>query len=410
MIDKRHNPNFIADVAGNILSEKFGEGIRLQADNKFVTNGSVVIRCRITNAHNCIPDSVIAKKIREDKFSYNPDSESAPNSAHQLFNDWAAAEFLGDIAGEVRFCPQLYGGSREFGLIVLEDLGGGEAPNTYDALLGNDAELAGQTLIEHVSLIGGLHAATIGLHKKFERIRQRLGAVPKPEKLYQDPWSDARNRRIPASEVREATELYRAVFEKLGISPEKGVADEIELVTGKVEENPKQFLAFCKGDQNAAGDYIRKNGVPRLFDFGVGGFRHALIEGMPGRFTWGCMMQIPGLFKPLMDAAYKSQLTAKYPEITDATFRRAMMEAGARWHIFHVIHRVPDAVSGDRQRGLTTLRQQTIAWLAAFAELYEELGGMKALGKSARRMLERLSNTWAVDASDLPYYPAFRRN
>ena len=409
MIDEKHNPNFIADVAGNVLSEKFGEKIRLQADKTFVTNGSVVVRCNVIDACSDIPASVVAKKTREDEFEYNPDSPDAPNSAHWLFNDWAAAEFLNEVPAEVPFSPKLYGGSRENGLIVLEDLGDGEQPNTFDALLGEDAELAEQTLIEHVSLIGQLHAATIGRYEDYRRIRLRLGAVPKPEKLYQDPWSDARNYLISAGEIEEAVKLYRTVFENLGICAETGVADEIELVTKAVEENPKQFLAFCKGDQNAAGDYIRQNGKPRLFDFNASGFRHALIEGMPGRMTWGCMMRIPGNIKPLMEAAYKSQLTNKHPEISEGLFRRAMIEAAARWHIFHVVHRVPDALNGDRQRGLTTLRQQTIAWLAAFADLDEEFGEMQALGNSARRMVERLSNIWSNEAVNLPYYPAFRK-
>ncbi len=119
------------------------------------------------------------------------------------------------------------------------------------------------------------------------------------------------------------------------------------------------------------------------------------------------MMRIPTRIKPLMDAAYKSQFTQKHSEITDEIFRRAMIEAGARWHIFHVVHRLPDALSGDRQRGLTTLRQQTFAWLMAFADLYEEFDGMQALGVSARRIVERLRNLWSVEVCNLPYYPAF---
>lgn len=85
-------------------------------------------------------------------------------------------------------------------------------------------------------------------------------------------------------------------------------------------------------------------------------------------------------------------------------FRRTMIEAGARWHIFHVVHRLPDALSGDKQRGLTTLRQQTFAWLTAFADLYEEFDGISALGISARRIVQRLRNLWSVEVCNLPYY------
>ena len=410
MIDERHDPDFIANVASSLLSKKLGEPIRLHKGKTFTTGGSIVVRCEVIDVNPNLPASFIVKKAREDEFRYQPDSPETPNAAHWLFNDWAASEFLNNVPNAIPLSPLLYGGSREFGLIVLEDLGDGEAPNTFDALLGNDPELAEQTLIEHVSLIGNLHAATTGREVEYGRIRQRLGALPKPESLYQDPWSDARNCPVPSSEVEEAVKLYRTVAERLGIRPQAGVSEEIAYVTSAVEERPDSSLAFCKGDQNLAGDYIRQNGQPRLFDFGTGGFRHALIEGMPGRMTWGCMMRIPSRILLLMDTAYQSQLTQKHPEISDEMFRRAMLEAGARWNIFHVVHRLPDALTSERQRGLTTLRQQVIAWLRAFADLSEEFCGMPALGVSARRMVERLGSVWPAEASNMPYYPAFRQD
>jgi hypothetical protein len=410
MIDERHDPDFIADAAGSLLSKKFGGRIRLRGAKTFTTGASVVVRCGVCDAPPGLPSSLVVKKVREDEFGYQPDSAETPNPAHWLFNDWAASEFLNNVPSTVPLSPLLYGGSREFGLVVLEDLGDGEAPNTADALLGDDPELAEQTLVEHVKLIGQLHAATIGREEEYGRVRARLGALPKPEKLYQDPWSDARNRPITAGEMEEAIKLYRTVFKNLGVQPATGVADEIEIVTSAVEAYPKRFLAFCKGDQNAAGDYIRRNGVPRLFDFNAGGYRHALIEGMPGRMTWGCMMRLPARILPPMDRAYQSRLTQKHPEISDEMFRRALVEAGARWHIFHVVHRLPDALASDRQRGPTTLRQQVVAWLRAFADLSEEFCAMPALGASARRMVGRLGNVWPAEASDVPYYPAFRRD
>ena len=141
----------------------------------------------------------------------------------------------------------------------------------------------------------------------------------------------------------------------------------------------------------------------------VGQFQPLLVEGMPGRMTWGCLMRLPARLVPLLDRAYQAQLTRERPDISDEECRRAMVEAGARWHIFHVVHRLPDALKGDRQRGPTTLRQQVTAWLTAFAELSEEFGGMPALGASARLAVGRLGSVWPAEALDLPRYPAFSR-
>ncbi|HET9712405.1 MAG TPA: hypothetical protein VFP64_11005, partial [Pyrinomonadaceae bacterium] len=167
------------------------------------------------------------------------------------------------------------------------------------------------------------------------------------------------------------------------------------------------LLAYCKGDQNAAADYIRRAGKPRFFDFGAGGLRHALIEGMPGRMTWGCMMRIPERVISRMEKAYQFRLAEGYAQAADdRVFHRCLAEAGARWNIFHVVHRLPDALEVDRQRGPTTLRHQTIAWIDAFARLSEALGQMTALGKSAREIAATLRQFWP-EASELPFYPPF---
>jgi hypothetical protein len=67
MIDGRHNPDFIADVVGDVLSQQFGKTIRLRRDKVFTTGASLVVRCRVLDAHFDVPASFIAKKAREDE-------------------------------------------------------------------------------------------------------------------------------------------------------------------------------------------------------------------------------------------------------------------------------------------------------------------------------------------------------
>src|SRR5262249_28240318 len=115
---------------------------------------------------------------------------------------------------------------------------------------------------------------------------------------------------------------------------------------------------------------------------------------------------------PVLDAAYRAALGQGCPEAADdAVYYRAMVAAGARWHIFHVIWRLaPDALREDRPRGPSSLRQQVLAWIDAFADLSEEYGHMPALGGSARDMAQRLRTLWPVEVHTLPGYPAFRRS
>ena len=407
MHDERHNPNVIAKHASALLSERIGSEVRLPVSNVISTWGSIVVHCRVQLGQAPLPADLIVKKVREDRCGYDPDSPAAPNAAHWLFNDWAALQFLGQIPHDPPLSPTFYGGSRDFGLIVLEDLGESETPNTADTLHGNNSVVAEETLIEHASLIGQLHSSTLGKAEAYLRVRSALGPTPRPEKLYQDPWSDARLAPVQPTEVDEVIKLYCAGLDSVGLRAHPGLADEIAHVTSTVEVNPGPLLAYCKGDQNAAADYIRRAGQPRFFDFGAGGLRHALIEGMPGRMTWGCAMRIPERVIARMEKAYQLRLAEGYAQAADdRVFHRCLVEAGARWNIFHVVHRLPDALEADRQRGPTTLRQQTIAWIEAFAHLSEELGQMTALGKSAREMAATLQQLWP-EASVLPFYPAF---
>ena len=148
----------------------------------------------------------------------------------------------------------------------------------------------------------------------------------------------------------------------------------------------------------------------RLFDFDCGGFRHALLEGLAGRLTWGAASRIPASVVRAMEEAYRRALGAGCAATRDdGLYRRGMAEAAARWHVFHVIWRLPTALEHDHQRGITRLRQQLLAWLEGVAAVAEECGHATALGFSARAIAARLREQWPPDVVDLPFYPAFRR-
>ena len=147
-----------------------------------------------------------------------------------------------------------------------------------------------------------------------------------------------------------------------------------------------------------------------MIDFGVAGIRHALIEGIPHRMTWGCMNRIPKRLFPPFERAYRQQLSTGCPAAREERrFRHAIVEAAARWSVFHMIWRVPDAMKADRPRGGATLRQQVLAWLSAFIETSEEFERFGALGKSAHGVRARLRSRWPVETHSIPLYPAFQR-
>jgi Phosphotransferase enzyme family len=395
-------PSELIPAAERALSESWKRDVRLKLD--WVRPNSIashVFRVRRVDADEDLPRSLIVKAA-DPKFPGDPQQ--------MLFNEWAALVFLNELGPEPPLAARFYAGAAdtEMPFIVMEDLGGGSG-SPDEAVGGSDPEVAEQAILDYARSLGRLHAATAGKSDRFRKLRAGLPSPPRRRPLYHDPWSDASS--YSTEEIRQAIIEYRGVLLELGVRPEPGIEDEIEQVTHSIEEHQGEFLVLCQGDQNSLQHCIRSHDSFRMLDFGVSGFRHALIEGMPHRMTWGSMQRIPRrLFVPF-ETVYQTELSHGCPAArTHSAFRRAMVEAGGRWSVFHVIWRVPDALKADRPRGWTTLRQQVLAWLAAFAELSEECGHLSALGKSAYRVRRCLQSHWPRETHEIPYYPAFRNS
>jgi hypothetical protein len=130
---------------------------------------------------------------------------------------------------------------------------------------------------------------------------------------------------------------------------------------------------------------------------------------MPGHITWGCYMRSPPHVVERMDRVYQEALASACPAARDReAWQRARAMAAARWHIFHVLTRLPAALQEDRPRGETTLRQQLLAWLEAAGRLAEEAATLPVLGGTARTMAAHLRTRWSTSVDPLPPYTAFR--
>ena len=142
-------------IAERILSASFGSGVRLQAAPQLDgSDRSHVFRMRLVEGSAHAPPSVIVKRatVGNDE-SYDPNAGAFTAPAWRLFNDWAGLAFLDQIAGSDPIAPRLYGGDRNAGLIVLEDLGTGEALD--QVLLARDTQAAERGLVERPRCWGG---------------------------------------------------------------------------------------------------------------------------------------------------------------------------------------------------------------------------------------------------------------
>ena len=308
-------------AAERIVSGYFAGNVSLRvADVMPGRVSSVVARLRTMAAPSQVPETFIVKSVHP----------TFPGAADMLRNDWAALQLLTELAADGEpLCARFYGGDPLVPLVVMEDLGAGEG-SPQQLVEGDDPDAATTSLLAYIRAVARLHVITRRRHDDYYRLRASLGPLPPPRPLYHDPWSDAAARTD--AEITTAIGEYHAVLDSVGVNATPGVDAEIAAVTRRIEHDPGEFLALCQGDQNGQGGMLLTGGRLRMFDFGVGGFRHALIEGLPQRITWGCARRVPEQVAAAMDAAYQAVLipgemraaAAQFPVLVGVVVR-------ARW-------------------------------------------------------------------------------
>lgn len=372
-----------------ILSAVFGGGVQVEAKARL--GGGIrsnVFRYRVRAAPAGAPGSVVVKQvISHDDDVYDPDSIEGP--AVRLFNDWAGLQFLSDVTVGTAVAPRFYGGDRESGLVVVEDLGDGEH---LDALLLGDASADAEFgLIEFSKVLGRLHALTVGKRAEYERIRDGLGP------RWQSP-STAEGLLIGLAQACNA----------VGVTLRQEVAEEMEAVAALVG-NPGPFDvythgALCPDNSRFVG------GELRLLNFEFGDFRHALRDGVYGRIyfpTCWCVNRIPAAIMCAMENAYRAELVKGCPEATDDTlFYRAIVEACIHWVIGMFYSLTHGLLEEHDESGISTVRQRLLLRLDALVKATEEFAYLPAIGATVRDILAKLRATW-TDGEEMPYYPAF---
>lgn len=156
-------------VAERITSEYLDTDVRLGEPER-LGRKSNVFRCPLIDVPIEAPAAVVVKTALEDRI-YDPDS--LEGSAPRLLNDWAGYEFLTAHLGDTSPAPIFFGGDRDAGIIVIQDLSQGIQLDQL--LLGDDARSAEDGLVAFAATLGEMHAATVGKHAAFNTLRTRLG-------------------------------------------------------------------------------------------------------------------------------------------------------------------------------------------------------------------------------------------
>lgn len=373
-----------------VLAEYFGGPVSLGEGRDLGGSArSKVWRFPVLAGPTAAPASVIVKRANAEAFE--PDAPD--DAAWMLFNDWASLQFLSTLETPAPLAPTFYGGVRETGLFVMEDLG--EGTRLDHLLLGNDANAAEAGLLNYATVHGRLHALTIRRQKEYLRLREALGPARPPSIYALYDWFFS---------------ALQSMTKQLGVSLQPGVEAEL----GELEatlSNPGPFHTFVQSD--AAPDNCLWRGKQlMLLDFEGARYAHALLEGvycrMPFPTCW-CVYRIPEVIMQRAENAYRNELARACPAAADDTlFYRAVVEACIYWALsFHTwLRPLEKMLAQDRHLVALTDRQRSLLYVQAAARASEEFEHLRATGTTLRAIASELATRWP-EAVEPPYYPAF---
>jgi hypothetical protein len=354
-----------------------------------------VLRCEILQAPSDVGTKVVIKRcgVRNDG-TYDP---AAGNRA--LLSEWAGARFLQDVNLDPPLGPRCFGGDRDSGIILVEDLGDGKS--LADVLQGDDRASRENGLLQYSASLGRLHAATAGRSAELEAVWSDLGTRwDVSETPYRQAESWAHENAIP----------FREGCDSLRVAVATGFAEEAQAVW-EAMARPGPFLAFTQGDTCPDNHRLTADGYVRFFDFEACGFRHALLDTaychVPFPTCW-CVQRLPAALAPRLNDAYRSELVKGCPEAgDDDTFHTALAHACASWAVSVASWHLTEAIEKDHPTGLVSLRPRVLLTLSSFVETATRLDRLPALRDTANALATKLRSLWGADV-EVPYYAALR--
>ena len=382
----------ITKAAEQMLTDIFGSPIyftdlqRLSEPDR----RNLILRCTSVPIDN-IPSKFIIKKVEGE--AYNPEDPSSWDS-RRFFNDWVGSQFLSSLGGNANHGPHFYGGSREFGFIVLEDMG--EHRSLVEPLLHEDAGSAEAALIRYSTRLGKMHATTVNRYDEYERLVQSLGLNQKLLDLTEQ-------------DLTEDIGKVKSLLDSLEVQTESTLFQEIQEIVDAVL-TPVPFLAYIHGDPCPDNVFDRREHL-RLIDFEFGRFSHALIDAMYARMifpTCWCANRIPESIVGQMEDRYRTELIQECPQAQeDAVWEQALVKICGYWLVKTLSWQLEPTLAEDRTWGIASLRQRILARLEAFVTTSEKFGYCPAVCAAAGRMLDTLRKRW-IETDALPLYPAFQ--
>lgn len=345
-----------------------------------------------------MPSAVIIKQVSPE--GYDPEKVDAWDTS-RFFRDWAGAWFLTEYAPDQKHGPAFYGGDREQGFIILEDMG--EHTSLVEPLLEGDAAGASAALIAFAKRLGAMHASAFGKEEAFRAIQHEIS--PAWAALSVQAAEQAQQER--AKRIAEFAEIFTGLDMAIG----KAEMEEFEAALMRLEAQGP-FRTFLHSDPCPDNVFYHAPEL-RLIDFEFSTFGHALQDGLYGRLpfpTCWCANTVPAEVVRQMEESYRAELAVACSEARDDTRFYQEAAAVAANAVFHSLRwHLKGALEQDGDWGIAGTRARILSRILMFLDTAAMADQMPALRTLYGQALTELQSRWP-DAAPLPLYPAFRNS
>jgi hypothetical protein len=379
-------------AAERVLAPTWGPEVRLGQATRLTAPArrNLLLRCPVLAGRG--PASLIVKQVTSEAVSL---AQADPGDVQRFCRDWAGAQFLSTIQAQAPHSPRFYGGDREAGFILLEDLGA--HASLVDPLLHGEEADAVQALLGYAARLGALHRDTRGQEGAFTRLWQTL--TPPAGSVTQE-----------VKRLAEQIRLLQDHVEHLGARVVPAFGEEVA-TTLIALHTPGPFWAYLHGDP-CPDNVVYTGAQVRLIDFEFGRFGHALCDGTYGHMlfpTCWCANRLPEPVVIQMETVYRTTLVPGCPAAADdRLFADAVVDACGYWVLRTLARHLPQVLDEDHPWGIAPIRPRLLSRLEAFVTTAETYQRRPAMRGTAQRVLEVLRRHWPA-TPPLPLYPAFHQ-
>lgn len=387
--------NAIARAVEKVLDDQYAGAVQIGnlAQISEPERRNLLLRATLDNPPAGLPHCLIVKKVVAEK-GYDPD-DAASWDTQRFFQDWAGAAFLTQCAPGADHSPHFYGGDRSHGFILLEDLGHAHG-SLVEPLLGDDAAVAEQALIQFAECMAHMHVATAGRTDEFYALVAALNPQMATKMRAGDTFGQQR--------LKVAAELTG-----LGIEMTAAANSDLDTVAAALT-GLGSFRVYLHGDP-CPDNFFWQGADLRLIDFELGFVGHALRDLAYGRMyfpTCWCSNRLPDALVRRIEERYRQIFAMYYPAILDdAIFGNAMTEVCAEWIVSTLYLMLKHLLEKEHEWGIASVRPRVLARLESFIATSQEFDHLPGLRDLAARLLDVLQARWP-ELDPLPVYPALR--